>query len=152
MRELYFELYYTCGKVHKDKLQVLQNRAARVITGARFDVNSANVLEDCNGPRSVSFSFMYRAYEDVCCKHSREATIYWLLVASVLLSMPGALHALRSVRWVRDTLGVTLRPLGLDIGTTSVSLHNKIKWGINYISTVMGSVYMRIFFQGFSRF
>ncbi len=35
-----------CGKVHKDKLQVLQNRAARVITGARFDVNSANVLED----------------------------------------------------------------------------------------------------------
>jgi hypothetical protein len=25
---------------------VLQNRAARVITGARFDVNSANVLED----------------------------------------------------------------------------------------------------------
>ena len=36
----------TCGKVHKDKLQVLQNRAARVITGARFDVNSVNVLED----------------------------------------------------------------------------------------------------------
>ncbi len=33
-------------KVHKDKLQVLQTRAARVITGARFDVNSANVLED----------------------------------------------------------------------------------------------------------
>ena len=31
---------------HKDKLQVLQNRAARVITGAKFDVNSANVLED----------------------------------------------------------------------------------------------------------
>ena len=39
-------LWDTCGKVHKDKLQVLQNRAARVITGARFDVNSANVLED----------------------------------------------------------------------------------------------------------
>ncbi len=36
----------TCGKVHKDKLQVLQNSAARVITGARFDVNSINVLED----------------------------------------------------------------------------------------------------------
>ena len=43
-------LWDTCGKVHKDKLyrcSVLQNRAARVIiTGARFDVNSANVLED----------------------------------------------------------------------------------------------------------
>ncbi len=39
-------LWDTCGKVHKDKLQVLQNRAARVITGARFDVKSANVLED----------------------------------------------------------------------------------------------------------
>jgi hypothetical protein len=39
-------LWDTCGKVRKDKLQVLQNRAARVITGARFDVNSANVLED----------------------------------------------------------------------------------------------------------
>ena len=34
------------------KLKVLQNRAARVIAGARFDVNSANVLED-NGPRSM---------------------------------------------------------------------------------------------------
>jgi hypothetical protein len=39
-------LWDTCGKVHKDKLQVLQNRAARVITRTRFDVNSANVLED----------------------------------------------------------------------------------------------------------
>ncbi len=27
-------LWDTCDKVHKDKLQVLQNRAARVITGA----------------------------------------------------------------------------------------------------------------------
>jgi hypothetical protein len=39
-------LWDTRGKVHKDKLQVLQNRYARVITGARFDVNSANVLQD----------------------------------------------------------------------------------------------------------
>ena len=38
-------LWDTCGKVLKDKLQVLQNRAARVITGARFDTNSAKVLE-----------------------------------------------------------------------------------------------------------
>ena len=35
----------TCGKVLKDKLQVLQNRAARVITGTRFETNSAQVLE-----------------------------------------------------------------------------------------------------------
>jgi hypothetical protein len=41
----YFD-YDTCGKVHKDKVQVLQNTAARGITGAIFDVNSANVLED----------------------------------------------------------------------------------------------------------
>ena len=46
-------LWDTCGKVHKEKLQVLQNRAARVITGARFDVNSANVLEDLQSPRSM---------------------------------------------------------------------------------------------------
>jgi hypothetical protein len=39
-------LWDTCGKVHKDKLQMLQNRAARVITGARFVVNSENILED----------------------------------------------------------------------------------------------------------
>ena len=38
-------LWDTCGKVLKDKLQVLQNRAARVITGARFETNSAQVLE-----------------------------------------------------------------------------------------------------------
>ena len=29
----------------KNKLQVLQNRAVRVITGAKFDTNSAEVLE-----------------------------------------------------------------------------------------------------------
>ena len=39
-------LWDTCGKVYKDKLQKLQNRAGRVIIGARFDVSSANVLED----------------------------------------------------------------------------------------------------------
>ena len=38
-------LWDTCGKVLKDKLQVVQNRAARILTGARFDTNSADVLE-----------------------------------------------------------------------------------------------------------
>ena len=38
-------MWDTCGKVLKDKLQVLQNRAARVIAGARFDTLSVNVLE-----------------------------------------------------------------------------------------------------------
>ena len=38
-------LWDTCGKVLKDKLQVLQNRATRVTTEARFDTNSADVLE-----------------------------------------------------------------------------------------------------------
>ena len=38
-------LWDTCGKVLKDKLQVLQNRAVRVIIGAKFDTYSAEVLE-----------------------------------------------------------------------------------------------------------
>ena len=39
-------LWDTCGKVYKDKLQKLQNRAGRVIIGARFDVSPPDVLED----------------------------------------------------------------------------------------------------------
>ena len=35
--DYYSPLWDTCGKVHKDKLQVLQNRAARVITGVIFN-------------------------------------------------------------------------------------------------------------------
>ena len=42
-------LWNTSGKVLKDKLQVLQNRAARIITGARFDTNSVEFLRACNG-------------------------------------------------------------------------------------------------------
>ena len=34
-----------CGKVIQDKLQKFQNRAARIITGASYDVRSADVLD-----------------------------------------------------------------------------------------------------------
>ena len=38
-------LWDTCGKLLKDKLQRLQNRAARVITEAEYDIRSADVLD-----------------------------------------------------------------------------------------------------------
>ena len=37
-------LWYNCGGGLKDKLQRLQNRAARVITGSTFDIRSDDVL------------------------------------------------------------------------------------------------------------
>jgi hypothetical protein len=41
-------LWDTCDKILEDKLQILQNRAARVITGARYDdrIRSSDILED----------------------------------------------------------------------------------------------------------
>ena len=43
----YFDYCSLLGRSIKiSYMQVLQNSAARVITGARFDVNSVNVLED----------------------------------------------------------------------------------------------------------
>ena len=38
-------LWDNCGKVLQDKLQKFQNRAARIITGASYDVRSAEVLD-----------------------------------------------------------------------------------------------------------
>ena len=38
-------LWDTCNKTLKDKLQTLQNRAARVITGARYEIRSNDLLE-----------------------------------------------------------------------------------------------------------
>jgi hypothetical protein len=40
-------LWDTCDKILKDKLQILQNRAARVITGTRYDdrIRSSDLLE-----------------------------------------------------------------------------------------------------------
>ena len=38
-------LWDNCGKVHQDKLQKFQNCAARIITGARYDVRSTDILD-----------------------------------------------------------------------------------------------------------
>ena len=38
-------LWDNCGKVLQDKLHKIQNRAARFITGASYDVRSADVLD-----------------------------------------------------------------------------------------------------------
>ena len=38
-------LWDNCGKVLQDKLQKFQNRAAGIITGASYDVRSADVLD-----------------------------------------------------------------------------------------------------------
>ena len=39
--DYYLPLWDTCGKQLKDKLQKIQNRAGRVITGLSYDVRSA---------------------------------------------------------------------------------------------------------------
>ena len=48
--EPYFDfcspLWDTCGKQLKDKLQKIQNRAGRVITGSSYDVRSVDVLNN----------------------------------------------------------------------------------------------------------
>ena len=50
--EPYFDycspLWDTCGKQLKDKLQKIQNRAGRVITGSSYDVRSVDVLNNLN--------------------------------------------------------------------------------------------------------
>ena len=37
-------LWGTCNKIQRDKLQKFQNRAARIITGASYEIRSADVL------------------------------------------------------------------------------------------------------------
>ena len=61
-------LWDTCGKVVKDKLQVLQNRAARVIAGARFETNSAQMLE------SLQWTTL-----DVSCDELKSVLLYKIL-------------------------------------------------------------------------
>lgn len=50
IEEPYFDycspLWDTCGKQLKDKLQKIQNRAGRVITGSSYDVRSTDVLNN----------------------------------------------------------------------------------------------------------
>ncbi len=41
-------LWDNCGIGLKDKLQKFQNRAARVITGATYDIRSSDILENLN--------------------------------------------------------------------------------------------------------
>ena len=45
----YFEycspLWETCGKLLKDKLRRFQSRAARVLTGASYDIRSADLID-----------------------------------------------------------------------------------------------------------
>ena len=41
-------LWGNCGVLLKEKLQRFQNRAARVVTGAKFDVSSSELLELLN--------------------------------------------------------------------------------------------------------
>ena len=45
----YFEycspLWDNCGKLLKDKLQRFQSRATRVLTGASYDIRSADIIE-----------------------------------------------------------------------------------------------------------
>ncbi len=36
---------FNCGKVLQDKRQKFQNRAARILTGASYDVRSADILD-----------------------------------------------------------------------------------------------------------
>jgi hypothetical protein len=52
-------LWDTFGKVHKDKLQVLQNRAARVITGAKFDVK---VIPHFYCAHLITYNFIHYTY------------------------------------------------------------------------------------------
>ena len=66
----YFEycspLWDNCGKLLKDKLQRFQSRAARVLTGANYDIRSADIIQtlswdtlDVRRPRAKS-TLMYK--------------------------------------------------------------------------------------------
>ena len=49
----YFEycspLWETCGKLLKGKLRRFQSRAARVLTGASYDIRSADLIDSLHG-------------------------------------------------------------------------------------------------------
>ena len=45
-----FPLWDTCGKVQRDKLQKLQSRAARVITEAKYEIRSTDILNQLQWP------------------------------------------------------------------------------------------------------
>ena len=65
-------LWDTCGKVQRDKLQKLQSRAARVITGANYEISSTDILNQLQWPtldsrRSRAKSIlMYKILNNQC--------------------------------------------------------------------------------------
>ena len=54
-------LWGNCGKSLKNKLQKFQSRAARVITGASYDVRSTDILTRGEKSKAV---FMYKVLND----------------------------------------------------------------------------------------
>jgi hypothetical protein len=46
--DYYSPLWDNCGIGLKDRLQKYQNRAARVITGATYDIRSSELLDNLN--------------------------------------------------------------------------------------------------------
>lgn len=75
IEEPYFDycspLWDTCGKQLKDKLQKIQNRAGRVITGSSYDVRSTDVLNNLKWKTLETRRFhtkatlMYKIFNDL---------------------------------------------------------------------------------------
>ena len=77
-------LWNTCDKILNDKLQILQNRAARVITGARYDdrIRSSDLLEGLGWDnlhvrraKSKSNILMYKILNENCSPCLRESLV-----------------------------------------------------------------------------
>ena len=77
--EPYFDycslLWDICGKQLQDKLQKIQNRAGRVITGSSYDVRSVDVLNNLNWKTLETRRFhtkatlMYKILNDLSAPH-----------------------------------------------------------------------------------
>ena len=79
--QLYFDycspLWGTCGKQLKDKLQKIQNRAGRVITGSSYDITSVDVLDNLKWKNlqarcsHIKATLMYKIFNDQSAPHLR---------------------------------------------------------------------------------
>ena len=79
--QLYFDycspLWDTCGKQLKDKLQKIQNRAGRVITGSSYDITSVDVLDNLKWKNLqarcslIKATLMYKIFNDQSAPHLR---------------------------------------------------------------------------------
>ena len=79
--QLYFDycspLWDTCGKKLKDKLQKIQNRAGRVITGSSYDITSVDVLDNLKWKNLqarcslIKATLMYKIFNDQSAPHLR---------------------------------------------------------------------------------